>query len=55
VAAAALVAALASGVVLLLGGIGGGDLDWPVALALFALLVGAQLMGPGPQRSRARR
>jgi len=51
VAAAALVAALASGVVLLLGRLGSGDHPgWPLALALFSVLLGAQLIGPGPHR-----
>jgi uncharacterized membrane protein HdeD (DUF308 family) len=51
VAVAALVAALASGIVLLLGRLGSGDSPgWPLSLGLFALLLGAQLIGPGPQR-----
>jgi hypothetical protein len=49
VAVAALVAALASGIVLLIGRLGSGDpVDWPLALGLFSVLLGAQLIGPGP-------
>lgn len=49
VAASALAAGLASGIVLLIGRVGyGNQPGWPVALGLFALLFGAQLVGPGP-------
>jgi len=51
VAAAALVAALASGIVLLIRRLGSGDhVDWPLALGLFSVLLGAQLIGPGPNQ-----
>jgi hypothetical protein len=49
IAAAVLVAALAAGTVLLLGRLGSGDHPgWGLAVGVFAVLLGAQLVGPGP-------
>ena len=49
IAAAALVAGLAAGVVLLIGRLGFGDQPgWPVSVGLFCVLLGGQLIGPGP-------
>lgn len=49
VASAVLVAGLAAGIVVLIGRLGFGDgPGWPVAFSLFAVLLGAQLIGPGP-------
>jgi hypothetical protein len=51
IVAAALVAALSSGIVLLIGRFGEGDRPgWALALGLFSVLLGAQLIGPGPHR-----
>ena len=53
VAAAALVAGLAAGLVLVIGRLGFGDQPgWPLVLGLFCLLLGAQLTGPGPHHGR---
>ena len=53
VAAAALGAGLAAGVVLVIGRLGfGNQPSWPIAAGLFAVLLGAQLIGPGPHHAR---
>jgi hypothetical protein len=55
VASAALVAGLAAGVDLLIGRLGFGDAPgWPLAAGLFAVLLGAQLIGPGPHHPGTR-
>lgn len=47
IAAAALVAGLAAGIVLLIGRLSFGDQPgWPLAIGLFCVLLGAQLIGP---------
>jgi hypothetical protein len=56
VARAVLGAGLASGIVLLIGRlVDGGSPGWPVAVGLFGLLVGAELIGPGAHRPAAPR